>query len=184
MAIQGDQSFERLYRKYRSAVISYIKRFGFDHDRASDLAQETFLRVYRNMGSWRHESEWSYIRTTASRIALNVLREGTAAKRSASLVALEDEALREIPLEEASVEAALIQSEDKGSRQLALRRALASLPPRLRTPLLLRLSGRSYQSIAGELSLSLDAVKSRLHEAKIRLREQRGSAPELNPDVD
>lgn len=172
-----DELFETLYRKYRSAVVAHLMRFGFDRERALDLAQETFLRVYRNMENWRQEGPWSYLKTTASRIALNEIRDAHAAKRAAALTALED--LKQEPVATDPTPAEALESaDDERQRQALLQDALARLPPRLRAPLLLRLNGASYKEIAAQLRLSLDAVKSRLHETKTRLRTSLQDVPE------
>lgn len=174
---QTDELFEVLYQKYRSAVVAHFLRFGFDRERALDLSQETFLRVYRNMDTWRQEGHWSYLKTTASRIALNELRNAAAVKRSAPLTALGD-----LPSEPQSKDPnpaeALEVADAERLRHETLRLALAELPSRLRAPLLLRLRGASYKEIAAQLHLTLDAVKSRLHETKNLLRKTVQNAPE------
>jgi RNA polymerase sigma-70 factor, ECF subfamily len=173
-----DDLFEALYKKYRPAVVALFLRFGFDRERALELAQETYIRVYRSMDTWRQEGPWGYLQTTARRIALNELRDLAAAKRSAPVAAIED--LRAEPRSTEPTPAEVLAAADaERVRREWIRTALAELPPRLRAPLVLRLQEVSYKDIAVRLHLTLDAVKSRLHESKLYLRDRLNESPEV-----
>lgn len=174
---KSDEQFRVLYEKYRSAVITLFMRFGFEREKALDLSQDTFLRVYGHMSSWRREAEWGFLKTTAQRIALNEVRRLRAQKRGhepSSLEAL----TREPAAAEPHPEGQLLTREEERLRIEAFRVAISKLQPRLRSPLLLRLEGMKYQDIALRLRLSLDTVKTRLHEAKILLQRNVDAAPE------
>lgn len=169
-----DDLFRSLY-EHRRGVLSFFLRSGFDREQAEDLSQDTFLRAYEGLDSWRRESEWYFLRTIASRVALNAVRSEGAAKRSASQVSLE-----ELPWELAAADdqaGALIMQEEIQVEAARLNEAVASLPAGLRAPILLRLQGKPYQQISTELGISLGYVKLKLHEAKVALRSRLAELP-------
>ncbi len=87
-----DLSFNALLDKYHVPIINFLYRFtGSKHD-AEDLAQETFLRVYRCRYSYQPKAKLStWIYCIARRLALNALRQKAGHKTSS----LEDLALSE-----------------------------------------------------------------------------------------
>ncbi|MDX1998918.1 MAG: RNA polymerase sigma factor [Thermoanaerobaculia bacterium] len=173
-----DELFQSLYRRYLPGVVSYLVKFGFDRDKARDLAQDTFVRVYEHMDSWRGEAEWAFLRTTAQHVALNEIRSRGTRKRKGAEVAIDGPKALELPSLDREAGARLIEEQEQVRQATALGKAIRELPPRLRGPLELRLLGHSYKSIAATLRLSLDTVKTRIHEAKGKLREMLGHTPE------
>lgn len=173
-----DELFQSLYRRYLPGVVSYFTKFGFDRDKARDLAQDTFVRVYEHMDSWRGEAEWAFLRTTAQNVALNEIRSRATGKRKGQQVAIDGPKALELPSRDREPSVRLIEEQEQSRQTRDLRKAIQGLPPRLRGPLELRLLGRSYKDIAATLRLSLDTVKTRIHEAKGKLREMLGDAPE------
>jgi len=170
-----DTRFEDLYRRYYDRVCTFFIAFGFPREQARDLAQDVFVRVYRSMPDYRAEAEWSYLETTARRVALNEIRTKKATKHNADTISVDDQA---------------VQLEDRGPgpEELAgqselhrrLQSAILQLSPRLQDVLRLYLAGLSYQDIEMTLGISEDAVKTRLREARVRLRDIFGEAPEGN----
>lgn len=173
-----DELFHSLYRRYLPGVVSYFTKFGFDRDKARDLAQDTFVRVYEHMDSWRQEAEWAFLRTTAQHVALNALRSRRTGKRSGQEVAIDATQGPTLPDPAPDTDRRLIDAQEHSRQVTELRRAIETLPPRLQSPLVLRLRGESYKAIAATLRLSLDTVKTRIHEAKGKLREMLGQEPE------
>lgn len=179
-----DSRFQDLYQRYYRSVAGFFVRQGFSPEEARDLAQDTFVRVYRSMGSYRGDGAWSFLQTTARRIALNEIRSRTSQMRSATVAPLDEPLTQTVsrnPWTGApppSLETELVEQEETARRRQRLKQAIASLPESLRLCLLLWLAGRSYREIMAGLGLSLDAVKSRLNEARNRLRNQLGEEPE------
>ena len=174
----GDDRFEDLYTRFRGRVYVFMIRFGFPHEKARDLAQETFIRVYRNMGGYRGEAEWSYIEPAAKSVALNELRAGTTHKRKGDDVSLDEQPDiidPAIPMEERL---------DQRARIARLLEAIEELPPSLKTCLKLRLEEFTYTEVAAILKISVDAVKSRLRDARNKLRERLGAEIESLEDDD
>ncbi len=69
---EGDRdAFADLVDRHKDAVVSYLTRLAGSRDRAEDLAQETFLRLFRSTGGY---TEQGYLRAFLYRIATNLLR--------------------------------------------------------------------------------------------------------------
>ena len=69
---EGDrEGFADLVDRHKDAVVNYLARLTGDRDRAEDLAQETFLRLFRSAGDY---TEQGYLRAFLFRIATNLVR--------------------------------------------------------------------------------------------------------------
>lgn len=180
-----DSRFEELYKSYYKSIVAFLQRLGFPRERARDLAQDTFVRVYRSMDSYRGDAEWGFLVTTARNVALNAIRDGEAIKRKTVEMSLD--ALSHVtdslsqstwsgePL--ASQEDELIDHQERTRRSARLEAAIRELPEGHRRCLLLWLSGNKYQEIEKALNLTGDAVKSRLYDTRKRLREMLDEEP-------
>ena len=90
----GDPSFmytpEELFRRYYRPVVAFFVRRGFSIEESRDLAQETFLRVFKNMDSFRGESAVeTWLFQIAGNLYKNTLRSLQTQKRDAQEVSLE-----------------------------------------------------------------------------------------------
>ncbi len=146
-----------------------------DYDRAVELTQETFLRVYANIARYRATFHFStYIYRIATNLAISELRQ----RRRRKLVSLftpwshhedEEETRLDIPDERPLQDADLIERE----RQAAVGRAIQTLPEKYRAALVLRdVEGLSYEEIASVLNISEGTVKSRINRARGLLRDK------------
>ena len=168
----GDnERFEDLYRRYHRRLVYFFTRFGFSRDEARDLAHDTFLRVFEYMKQYRGDAEWAYIAKVARTVALNTIRGKTTIKRHAILVS--DDALDELAGDAPSPND-LATAKDT---RLRLYQAVDSLPYSVRICVLLYLFEFSYNDIQKILAISEDAVKSRLREARHRLRQALNEEP-------
>jgi len=174
--LAGDEdAFAELVGRYRNQITSYIYRMINDYDGAVDLAQETFVRVYRAAG--RYESTYAfstYIYRIATNLAISELRKRKR-HRLVSLTGLltspDGEELMDFnppdlnPLQDV----VLVDAE----RRAVVKRAISTLPERYRAPLVLRdVEGKSYDEIAAILSTSEGTVKSRINRARNFLRDK------------
>jgi RNA polymerase sigma-70 factor, ECF subfamily len=165
-AQRGDARAQRdLVVRYQRPVFALLSRMLFGragHPSVEDLAQDTFLRVFRALpGFDRHGSARlsTWILTIASNLAIDELRRRRVPTEPLSPV---DE-----PPAGASADA------DAERRRLAevLRRAIDDLPPEYRAAFLLREYHEfEYTEIAGNLRIDLGTVKSRLSRARASLR--------------
>lgn len=171
--LAGDNdAFGILVERYQTKIYNLALRMCGNEDDAFDLAQESFLRAWRNLGSFQFESAFStWLFRLCSNICLDFLR---AKKRRAavSLTMTDDEGEEnqlEVPDPGKTPEEAVFAAED---REL-LTRALNELPADQREILTLRaIDDLSYSEIARILNLQEGTVKSRLSRARTALRKQ------------
>jgi RNA polymerase sigma-70 factor, ECF subfamily len=172
----GDEdAFAQLVSRYRNQITSYIYRMTSDYDGAVDLAQETFVRVYRAADRYQQSHAFStYIYRIATNLAISELRK----RKRRKLVSLtgffqstDGGEPREFnpPDERPLQDCELVDAE----RRSAIQRAIGTLPDKYRAPLILRdVEGRSYDEIARILGTSEGTVKSRISRARGFLREK------------
>jgi RNA polymerase sigma-70 factor, ECF subfamily len=157
-------TFEQLYAEYQPAVQRYLLGMSSNPVLAEELTQEVFVRAAANLLLFRGEAT---VNTWLFRIARNVYLSWVERQRDAEI---DTEEFHAIPDGGAygDPEAHLLQTEQRAT----IRRAMAMLPERQRTLLLLRdLQGLSYAEIALVLEQSLAAVKVNLHRARLQFRE-------------
>ncbi|MBI2152307.1 MAG: sigma-70 family RNA polymerase sigma factor [Candidatus Rokubacteria bacterium] len=157
-------AFERLVLAYQHRVFSIALRMLGDRGDAEEVAQEVFLRVHRSIRGFRGEaklSTWLYAIT--SRLCLNRLKAPGRHRRAG------EAALARIANGHPNPGAALEASE----REAALHRAIAELDEERRIVVVLRdLHGLAYEEIAAALDLPLNTLRSRLHRARMELKER------------
>src|SRR5215813_7329616 len=172
----GDEdAFAQLVSRYRNQITSYIYRMTSDYDGAVDLAQETFVRVYRAADRYQQSHAFStYIYRIATNLAISELRKRKR-RRLVSLTGLfqssDGSEPREFnpPDERPLQDCNLVDTERKD----AIKRAISTLPEKYRAPLILRdVEGKSYTDIAQILGTSEGTVKSRISRARGFLREK------------
>jgi len=174
--LAGDEdAFAELVARYRNQITSYIYRIVGDYDTAVDLAQETFLRVYRAAARYQTTHAFStYIYRIATNLAISELRKRKR-RRLVSLTGLlsgsdGEEAIDFNPPDDQPLQdVALVDAE----RRAVVKRAISTLPERYRAPLVLRdVEGKSYDEIAAILCTSEGTVKSRINRARNFLRDK------------
>ncbi|MCC6442575.1 MAG: sigma-70 family RNA polymerase sigma factor [Armatimonadetes bacterium] len=170
--LKGDRAaFNGLVARYQEAVYRLAYRMVGDREESKDIVQDTFVKAYRALGTFRRGASFSsWLLKIASNLCIDHLRQRR--NRPLSLDAsLEGgwEPLDERP----SPEESAVQEE----RVRAVRKAVAGLPDKYRLPLLLRHShDMSVEEIARMQGQPVGTVKSYLFRAremvKRALREQ------------
>jgi len=165
LARNGDgAAFDAIVRGHRSSVFAVARRMLGSVDEAEEVAQETFLRAWRSLASFRGEAS---LRTWLLRIAINVSRSAVARHRAT-------EALDELP-EPESLDPAPDRTADLDRARRAVRAAVAKLPPRQREVVALKIfSDMTYGDVATAMDLTTGAVKAHLHQAVVNLRRLMG----------
>lgn len=159
------RAFEELVRTFQHRVFSVAFRMLGSGTEAEEVAQEVFLRAYRGLAEFRREAKLStWLYTITSRLCLSRLEAGER-----RLVRHGDEALANLRNGQADPLSAL----EQGELEAALHRAIAELPDDRRVVVILRdLEGLAYEEIAETLGLALGTVRSRLHRARLDLKEK------------
>ena len=160
----GDRdAFSDLVDRHKDAVVNYLTRLTGDRDRAEDLAQETFLRLFRSAGSY---TEQGLLRGYLFRIATNLVRsEERREKRLRLLLPF----LGRSDHTEPAAPSGLLRQEMH--REVSA--AVAQLPLRYRVPLVLHeIEGWAYADIAQALGCREGTVKSRIHRGRQHLKER------------
>src|SRR5260221_14347532 len=171
-----DERFEAIYRKHYARVWRYFRSNSISDDEAHDLSQDTFKRLYERMDQIRNDDPWPFLSKIARTILLNRVRARQTQKRNAPMVEIDDpELLFAEPAAPAELD--YPDREAEKARLSRLRTKMAALPRGQRECLRLRIQGFQYDEIAKILGISMDAVKSRLRDAKRDLREQLGEKP-------
>jgi RNA polymerase sigma-70 factor (ECF subfamily) len=172
----GDEdAFAELVSRYRNPITSYIYRMINDYDGAVDLAQETFVRVYRAADRYQQSHAFStYIYRIATNLAISELRKRKR-RRLISLTGFFQSNDGTEPREFNPPDERPLQDHEMvdAERRNAVQRAISTLPEKYRAPLILRdVDGRSYEEISRILQTSEGTVKSRISRARGFLREK------------
>ena len=176
-ARDGDMAaFEELVMRHADRLYGSLRRFGLDDAEAQEVAQETFLRAWRGLASFRGDAQfftWLY------RIGFNEAQRRLARRPAVGAIATDgDEALAHV----ADARPGPASEAELGELREALVRALGDLPVDLRAPVVLRdVEGLSTSEAASVLELSEAAFKSRLHRGRMALRNLVG--PWLTPEM-
>jgi len=169
----GDvEAFGQLVSKYQDRIVNILYRFTRDYEDAVDLAQETFIRAFRGLEKFKGTSTfftWLY------RIALNQALSHTRSRKSRPPAREFSEAEEKRGIAEAASDPASNPVRTVEQRELhrLIGDALSRLDEPLREAIILRdIEGLSYEEISEILSVSLGAVKTRIHRARMRLRKE------------
>ncbi len=167
----SEQRFVQVVEAYAPRLYRHLLRMLDDPQDAEDALQETFLKAYRHLARFEGRAELStWLYRIATNEALMHLRRRRSTPLSLEALSADDTHPEEILLTSWQVlpEQALLSAE---TRQV-LEDAVAQLSPALRAVFLLRdVEGFSTRETAEILGLSVDAVKTRLARARLRLRE-------------
>ena len=145
-----------LFSHHRDGVFRYLSRIVGQPDTADELTQEVFLRAWRGPVAGDTEVERrAWVFKVARNLALNHLRDASRRPQMVELTEATQPATQET--------------------SAALRQALAALPDLERDVFLMRETvGLSYGEIAAACDVTVDAVRARLHRARVQLREALG----------
>jgi RNA polymerase sigma-70 factor (ECF subfamily) len=167
--LAGDpQAFGALVDRYQTRLLNFINRTIGDRERAEDLVQEVFIRVFRHLHRFDQTKKFStWIYTIASNLAKNELRN-----RSRNPLVLFQTIKKhwEADHRPLQFEDATARPDDLYRKRYlkdAVDRCVGQLPAHHRAVFVLReLEGKSYAEIADITGCNLGTVKSRLNRAR------------------
>lgn len=178
-ARRGDnQAIEELLLRHQAQIYRFGLRMCRDPEDAQDIAQETLLTLARNVSDFRGASSLStWLYTVARSYCIKKRRKSASRPEEIALVPHEGGDTS------AWIDPARTPDELLAHKQLenALSRAIDALAPSYREVLILRdVEGLTANEVAEVLLLSPQAVKSRLHRARLSVREALASWLELS----
>jgi RNA polymerase sigma-70 factor (ECF subfamily) len=174
-AVAGEQAaFAELVSRYERRVYSLARRLAPSAADAEDVLQETFVRVYRKLSTFRGEARFS---TWLFRVATNCALMARRRRRREPTESLDaylpafERGGRHVRAADHGRAARAEELLDRRRLTGALRKALERLPDRYRTPLVLRdLEDLETREVARALGLSEAAVRQRVHRARLMMR--------------
>ena len=160
---KGDEvAFEKIVSIYKHRIVNFLTQLTGDYQRAVDLAQETFMRVYFKANKYKPVaplSSWIY--TIASNLAKTDLKK----TRKMSTVSIDDRENRlgeQIAAKEKNQDTYLIEN---------LKKALDSMHSRYRLPIILKdIEGFSQEEIAQILKRPVGTIKARISRGRDQLK--------------
>ena len=172
------QLYHELVRPYERSVYMMALSFMKNHADAEDVAQEAFIKAFRNLSTFRGDAKFS---TWLISITLN---EARSRLRRQSVVRMQS--LDVAPDEEGAVSPALLrdwreipsEAVEREEVRILIKKAVETLPEIYRQVFLLRdVEGLDLNETAQALSISIANVKVRLHRARMMLQKE--LAPQL-----
>jgi len=185
--IKGDvNAFETLVLAYEKNVYNIALRMTGNSEDASDMTQETFIKAYNSLQSFRGDSKFSvWLYRIATNVCLDFLR--SKSRRPTVSLSVEDNEGDEVQLDVADESQSPELLLDRQMTRESVRRGLETLSPEYRQILLLReIQGLSYEEISQALGLEAGTVKSRIFRARKKLCAfllQDGNIPEFTSSV-
>ena len=163
-------AFREIVERYQKPLLNYIYRYTGDMASSEDIAQEVFLRVFKNAKDCRPLSFFkTWLFKIATNLCLNELRDNRIHRNTIDIFELNEAGFVALAAKCPSPEREL------ESRELSftLKMAFKSLPEKQRVALLLhKYSGFSYVEISHMMGCSMSAVESLIHRARQSLRKQ------------
>lgn len=167
--LAGDRlAFGELVERYQNRLLNFIYRTTGDRERAEDLVQETFIRVYRHLHRFDQTKKFStWIYTISSNLAKNELRNRSRNPLVLFQTLMKNRDADTRPLE---WEDNTYRPDDlfrKRHLKSQVDAAVDQLPEHHRTVFILReMEGKTYEEIAEITTTNLGTVKSRLNRAR------------------
>jgi RNA polymerase sigma-70 factor (ECF subfamily) len=161
---EGDEmAFAEIVRRYKDKIVNFLWQLTGDYQKAVELSQETFMRVYFKAHKYKPIAPFSsWIYAIASNLAKTELKK----MRKVQTIPL-DVIQHKIP-EESSY-----HRETESDIAKAIKKALSALPPRYRIPVVLKdIEGFSQEEIALMLKRPLGTIKARISRGRRYLRKE------------
>lgn len=163
------EQLQTYIEEYGRAVYSFCKYLTRNKEDADDLYQETFLMAIQKNELDGDKNPKAYLITIATNIWNNHKRKYLWRKKKANIVYLQSEDMESLTDEETSTLDEIV-NEDENER---LRKLVDKLPEKMKIVILMHyMENMSVEEIAKALKIPTGTVKSRMHQAKSKLRER------------
>ena len=164
------RAFNELVNRYKDRLLNYVYHFFNDIDRAEDIVQDTFLKLYTHKDSYREIAKFStWLYTIAGNLAKTELRKIKRRKTySISDLSTDD---REFVIHK-SDEESFEDIEDTSVSGSILEKSLMDLDDEFKNIIILRdIQELSYDEISKILQIPLGTVKSRINRGRFKLKD-------------
>src|SRR5215210_137282 len=161
---KGDMAaFEKIYERHNRRVYSLCLRMTQNVTEAEDLTQESFIQLFRKIGSFRGDSAfttWLH-RLTVNQVLMHFRKRSVKSEKTT---------------EEGETPVQIVRGTENPNQmpvidRIALDKAIAQLPPGYRSVFVLHdVEGHEHEEIARMLGCSVGTSKSQLHKARMKLR--------------
>lgn len=171
--LEGDErAFVELMRKYKEPITSFSYRFLGDYDDAVDVAQETFVRLYRFAHTFQGEVKFT---TWLYAIAANLARSELKRYRRRNGVSIQTEFRQSEDSDAWDVPDETYRPDERVDRTrvaMEVQTALMRVSPSYREMVVLRdIQQLTYEEIAGITNTEMGTVKSRINRGRAQLQE-------------
>lgn len=152
--------FDNIYEQHYNSIFRNITYLTGDAHAAEDIAQETFIKLYKSPP--KHSNIFAWLQTVATNLSYNYLRNNKL-RRSRN---------EEIFMEEGSEVSSIEDEALRDFEQKTIKEVLELLKPRDRMCLLLKFSGYKYAEIAEALNIDKNSVGTIIARAQAKFKEQ------------
>jgi RNA polymerase sigma-70 factor (ECF subfamily) len=162
---QGDEmAYEEIVLRYKNKIVNFLYQMVGDYERAVDLAQETFMRVYFKAGHYKPIAPFSsWIYTIASNLAKTDLK-----RMRRHLHTPIDDIQNQL-----SAGIATCENQESSTMVIRVKQALDSLHPRYRIPVILKdVEGFTQEEIAQILKKPVGTIKARISRGRSYLKKE------------
>jgi RNA polymerase sigma-70 factor, ECF subfamily len=172
-ALKGDQkAYRELTERHRTAIFHIIYKIVRDRETANDLAQETFMKAFSSLASYRSEyrfSTWLY--KIAANCSIDFLRKKRIQALSLDRTMNDESGSREMDVPDYSYHPE--RDLERKEQRFSIKEAINSLPDKYREVIIYRhQDDKSYEEIADLLDIPLGTVKARIFRARELLKKK------------
>jgi RNA polymerase sigma-70 factor (ECF subfamily) len=164
-----EAAFQILVKRFKSPLFNFVYRFLGDYELCSDVVQETFIRVFRNVDSYKNIGKFStWIYTIASNLTKTEYRKIRSSKNfSISNFGQEGE---DYEISDSTYRPdKMVESGQTGE---LIQKALLEIPEQYREMVILRdIQGLAYEEITEITGLPIGTVKSRINRGREKLQK-------------
>jgi RNA polymerase sigma-70 factor (ECF subfamily) len=159
-------AFGELVRRHQDRLYNTVYRLVDHAEDAQDIVQEAFLSAYQSLGRFKGESQFfTWLYRIAINTAITLKRKQRLALAKAAGPSIEE------PID-SSVFSRPEHSLEKSEQERRIQNALNRLSPEHRAVLVLKdIEGEKYEVMAKMLDVPIGTIRSRLHRARMELRE-------------